>query len=269
MSTSYTVKDIEELLFSVFPQTDAESWDRVGISVGNPSETVTKIACALDVTPQSIRAARDKGANLLVTHHPIFIDPPFPVIPEEGGGHNPGTSLYEAIRCGVSLIAMHTNLDRSQKASRIIPDALGLTFIDQFEDRAQGGRLGAVSIPSERDQDLTVEALALRAEAAWGRKSRVWGSPTRTVKRVVSATGSLSSLYKDVLANDIDTVICGESSYHNLLDMTLSGRSIIVLGHDVSELPLVLCLRDVLIDSGIPQETVHVLSEQQRWTTVD
>lgn len=269
MSLSYTVKDIESLLFKVFPRTDAEPWDRVGISVGNPLDTVTRIACALDVTPQTIRAARDAGANLLVTHHPIFIELPFPIISEAGGGHNPATSLFEAISCGVSLIAMHTNLDRSQKASTIIPEALGLKFTDQFEDRANGGRLGAVSVPAKDDENLTVEDLARRAEAEWGRKPRIWGLPSRPVKKVVSATGSLSSLYKDVLEQDIDTVICGESSYHNLLDMTLSDRSVIVLGHDVSELPLVQCLRSTLIDSGVPQELIEVIDEQQRWTTID
>ena len=79
------VRDLERLVFERFPRQLAESWDRPGLSVGDPTEEVACIACALDPTPTNVRAAASLGANVLLTHHPAFLDPPFPMTP--GGAH--------------------------------------------------------------------------------------------------------------------------------------------------------------------------------------
>ena len=108
------VRDLERLVFERFPRQLAESWDRPGLSVGDPTEEVACIACALDPTPTNVRAAASLGANVLLTHHPAFLDPPFPMTPEARTSSQGGAAAYEAARLGVSLIAMHTNLDRSE-----------------------------------------------------------------------------------------------------------------------------------------------------------
>ena len=55
------VSDIEAMLFSVFPRDLAEPWDRVGLSVGDPSAGVTGVACALDPLPDTLARAAAQG----------------------------------------------------------------------------------------------------------------------------------------------------------------------------------------------------------------
>ena len=55
------VKDIEALLYQRFPAHQAEGWDHIGLSVGDPGAKVTGIACALDPLPQTIKDAKDQG----------------------------------------------------------------------------------------------------------------------------------------------------------------------------------------------------------------
>lgn len=270
---TWTVGDVEAALFEAFPAGDAEGWDKVGLSVGNRFEKVTGVAFALDVTAPTLRAAHVAGANVLVCHHPIFLDAPFPVMPEEGGGVNPASSLYEAIRLGMNVISMHTNLDRSLAATRVIPAALELEFVSQFENRPglsasrEGGRLGALCVPRKGER-LTVREVAVRAKEAFGRSPRVWGAADKPVESILCTTGSLSSLGREALERGIDVVVCGETGYHSALDLSLGGLAVILLGHDVSELPIVPCLREALLERGLPTSLVVTIEEDNRWYSV-
>ena len=139
------VRDLERLVFERFPRQLAESWDRPGLSVGDPTEEVACIACALDPTPTNVRAAASLGANVLLTHHPAFLDPPFPMTPEARTSSQGGAAAYEAARLGVSLIAMHTNLDRSEEALDLAASLIGLPRVGRLvepDGYAQARRYG-------------------------------------------------------------------------------------------------------------------------------
>ena len=71
-----SVGALEAALFRAFPKEDVEDWDRAGLTVGDPSRQVTRVAVALDPTVAAIHEAASRGANVLVTHHPAFLDPP-------------------------------------------------------------------------------------------------------------------------------------------------------------------------------------------------
>ena len=44
------VSELERALLARYPKADAEGWDHVGLSVGDPSADITGVACALDAT---------------------------------------------------------------------------------------------------------------------------------------------------------------------------------------------------------------------------
>ena len=46
-----TVRDIEQYLYAWAPRELAESWDNVGLLVGDPEVEVHRVLVALDVTP--------------------------------------------------------------------------------------------------------------------------------------------------------------------------------------------------------------------------
>lgn len=51
------VADHERALLARYPKTDAESWDHVGLSVGDPAAEITGVACALDATEANVHRA--------------------------------------------------------------------------------------------------------------------------------------------------------------------------------------------------------------------
>ena len=70
------VGELERELLRKMPASDACSWDRTGMLVGNPMDTVRGVAVALDPTIHAVEEAHAHGANVLLTHHPVFIDAP-------------------------------------------------------------------------------------------------------------------------------------------------------------------------------------------------
>ena len=67
-----TIDHILKSLNSIAPFSLAEDWDNVGLLIGDPSAPVTSIMIGLDPTAELLDEAIARGANLLVTHHPII-----------------------------------------------------------------------------------------------------------------------------------------------------------------------------------------------------
>ncbi len=70
------VAELERVLLTRYPKADAEGWDHVGLSVGDPAAKIRGVACALDATKANVHRAQEAGANVLLTHHPIYIKAP-------------------------------------------------------------------------------------------------------------------------------------------------------------------------------------------------
>ena len=164
------IAEFERALLVRFPREQAEAWDHIGLSCGRPDDEVRSIACALDASLPSVQAAADAGANVLITHHPIHITAPDAVV-DAGAGH-PASSraLFTAIERGVSVISLHTNLDRSREARELLPGLLGLTALSSLVAPDVPGipGLGAIAeVPT-----WTLSDLARQAQAAFGGASR-------------------------------------------------------------------------------------------------
>ena len=69
-----TVQTIFDLINTVAPFDTQMEWDNSGLLVGSPSQEVTVILFALDVTEPVIDEAAALGAQLIVTHHPLMFD---------------------------------------------------------------------------------------------------------------------------------------------------------------------------------------------------
>ena len=86
------------------------------------------------------------------------------------------------------------------------------------------------------------------------------------MRYVVTAQGSAGSILSDVLALDVDCLICGELKYHDALAYAQAGLNIIEVGHDVSEQPLADVLYRSVRDLGV--ENVVELPRTANWTSL-
>lgn len=101
------IQDLVGLIHKLYDPELAESWDNVGLQVGDPGAPLQKVLVALDPTLATVTAARDAGAQALVTHHPLILRPLKRLTPDDAVGN----ILCSAVRSGVAVISTHTNLD--------------------------------------------------------------------------------------------------------------------------------------------------------------
>lgn len=152
------VRDIERAIAHVFPVERAEEWDRVGLLVGDPNAAVKGVALALDPTVEAVRQAVERGANVLVTHHPAYLSPLGRLTPGGASG-----VVFEALSTGVALINAHTNLDRHQSAQSIAVERLGLEALRPLETTPQPRAVITVYVPVDALEAVRAAMIAAGA----------------------------------------------------------------------------------------------------------
>ena len=76
------------------------------ILVGDRQKKVERALLALDCTKEVLRQAKELGAQLIITHHPIIFHPIKRV--------NEDSLVYHLLRSDIAVISAHTNLDIAQ-----------------------------------------------------------------------------------------------------------------------------------------------------------
>ncbi|MCL1796997.1 MAG: Nif3-like dinuclear metal center hexameric protein [Eggerthellaceae bacterium] len=263
-----SVRALEQHLLSRFPAGDGQDWDRNGLLVGDPSAEITRVAVALDPTVKAIKQAKMLGAQVLVTHHPAYLNPPEVFYPAESVAINAGAGVFAAIEEGVALMSFHTALDVSREAASVLPKMLSLDFLEILDrlDSDKNKGYGQLCTPKEKDAGLTLGQLAARCTAVFGRQPRVWGDFSQVLGTIVTATGSAGDLTGKCLARFVDCLICGEVRYHDAQAAKDAGLALIDLGHDTSEAPLCAVLVAAIEASGFPKDSILLIDQSDNWT---
>lgn len=102
-----TVGDIIGRLEALAPPSLAESYDNVGLLTGDRTLPCRGVLLCLDVTEAVLEEAVAKGCDLVVSHHPLIFGNLRRVTEDDPVGR----LLARSIRSGLSLYAIHTNLD--------------------------------------------------------------------------------------------------------------------------------------------------------------
>jgi dinuclear metal center YbgI/SA1388 family protein len=107
MPAQPTVGAVLDLLERWYPPRHAESWDAVGLVCGDRAEQVGSILLAVDPVLAVADEAVERGADLVVTHHPLFLRGTSTVAADTPNGR----VVHRLVRAGCALYAAHTNAD--------------------------------------------------------------------------------------------------------------------------------------------------------------
>jgi dinuclear metal center YbgI/SA1388 family protein len=118
-----TLGEVVGLVHGWYPPGTAEDWDAVGLAAGDTDADVRRILLAVDPVAQTAREAADWDADLLLTHHPLFLRGVHGVAETTPKGR----TLATLTRAGCGLLTAHTNADHGVPGvSDAIARALGL-----------------------------------------------------------------------------------------------------------------------------------------------
>lgn len=121
MPAPATLAQVVAALERRYPLHTAEPWDAVGLVAGEPDQPVRRVLLAVDPVAEVAEEALDLGADLLVTHHPLFLRGVHSVAADTAKGR----LVSRLIRGGCALYTAHTNAD---VAAPGVSDALAACF---------------------------------------------------------------------------------------------------------------------------------------------
>jgi GTP cyclohydrolase I len=220
--TAPCLSGIVEIANRLFPFDMAEKWDNCGIQIGDPRRTVRSIAFSLDPTPQTVQFAADRSCQLLITHHPVLLEPVRTVTTDT----LPGKTLLKAAEMGVDILSLHTNLDAAPGGlNDRLATRLGLHSISTPLPAACA-RLGKLESPVE------VFALARKWSADLDiPHMRVICQAQKLVRTVFCASGSGMSYLPEALQYEADVMVTGDVRYHAAREALEFGIPVIDAGH--------------------------------------
>ncbi|GGL25951.1 Nif3-like dinuclear metal center hexameric protein [Phycicoccus endophyticus] len=252
-----TLREVLEVIERLYPPESAQSWDRVGLVTGDPTQPVRRVHLAVDPTLAVVAEARDLGADLLLTHHPLLLRGVHSVATTSAKG----ATVTELVVGDVALYVAHTNADvAAEGVCEAFAEACGLGHTEPLalvEDRPLG-RVG--DLPRAQPLGAFVEALAARLEPTAG-GVRVAGPPGAEVRRVAVLGGSGDDLFDAVRAARADVYVTADLRHHPVLEAREEARGgtpyLVDAGHWASE-QLWLARAERALRAGLGERATRV-----------
>lgn len=220
-----TVGDVFAFLNEKAPVAGKMEFDNVGLLVGHSARPVKSILTALDITAEVIEEAANMGAELIVSHHPLFFE--LKAVADDSMEGHLALSLAEN---GVAAICMHTNLDAAQDGvNDALMAALGGRAEAVLEPDTAIGRVGELprEIPFSEFLPFVKKALASN-----GLRYHDAGRP---VKRLAVCGGSGGGDIGLAAAAGCDTYVTADVKYHQFLEAKHLGLNLIDADHFCTE----------------------------------
>ncbi len=98
--------EITRHLEQIAPLSYAESWDNVGLLVGDPKQEIKRGILCIDYTPEVAKEAESNGCDLVIAYHPPIFKGLSKVV-----ASGASALVFDAIRRGVAIYSPHTALD--------------------------------------------------------------------------------------------------------------------------------------------------------------
>jgi dinuclear metal center YbgI/SA1388 family protein len=150
------VQDVHRFMSAWAPPAIAWDRDNVGLQYGDPDARVRGILASLDPTEECAREALARGANLIVTHHPLLFLPLRTVTPASAAAR----CLELLVRGRIALYSAHTNLDFARNGTSFtLASKLGLEDVTFLEPSRRLDRKIVTFVPAQ-SADRVASAMA-------------------------------------------------------------------------------------------------------------
>jgi dinuclear metal center YbgI/SA1388 family protein len=236
-----SIADVAAFLERYAPPRLAESWDNVGLLVGDAAAPVDRVMTCLTVTPDSAAEAVSRRANLIVAHHPL----PFSAVKRLTRDSTVGSMLLDLIAAGVAIYSPHTGFDSAAEGiNQRLAEGLELIDIAPLVDHPEGegtGRFGRRTSPVSLAELADCLKRFLQIDGL-----HVVGQPDRRVATIAVGCGAAGELLPAACRLGCDAMVLGETRFHTCLEAEALGVALLLPGHFASERFGVECLAKVL-----------------------
>lgn len=250
-----TVIELYEKLCEKIPASLSCPWDRDGLECcPEPAKEVKRVLIALDTTGEVIDRAIEEGADVIISHHPLFF----------GGLGNMNALTFDGARAvrlakaNIATMSFHTRLDALEGGvNDVLAARLGL---EKVEVVGEEGICRIGELPRETDALAFAKSVKETLSLGDGERSAAVAicRGGKKVKRVAVLGGSGGDDIKIAAAAGADTFVTGELKYHERLSASDFGMNLICAGHFFTEYPVCEVL-ERLVHEICPDVAAEVL----------
>ncbi len=210
----HKIKDIYKILDEISPFELQEKWDNSGLIVGNMEDEFDNLYISIDLDENILN---DIPSNsLIITHHPLIFSP----LKTVNFDSYSSKLLKILIKKDISLISMHTNIDKTHLNKYVSKDILGF----QLEDEQD--------FICNANTNISFDDLTKLVSNKLNLKHPKTVKCHEHVKTIAITTGSGMSLISNIEA---DCFLTGDIKYHDAMEAQSRGISLIDIGHWESE----------------------------------
>jgi len=226
LNKNMRVCDIYAFLEQIAPFKYQESYDNSGFLIGDKNAEIAKICLALDITLSVIAEAAGKGANLVISHHPVI----FKALSEVQAN----TPVHMLVKHEINAICAHTNFDAAVMADLML-DLLGFprngSVIEVTSPDGTGfGRY------SDLNEPVSADKLARQCKQVFKSPAVRYHDSGKPAGRVGVCSGSGGAVIDFALEKGVDALITGEVKHSDMVKAVNFGLTLIEAGHFHTEI---------------------------------
>ena len=209
-----TLSQVLGAMESLWPLSLQAGWDASGVVAGRPEQLIQRIHWAVDPVQAVADEAVSYGADLLITHHPLFLKP----VTSIAATTFKGKVVHTLVENSCALITAHTNADSAVGGvSDVLAEILGLGDIVPLAPADDGSAEEGIGRVGTLQHALRLEDFAARVYSAMPAVAggvRVAGDSNGIVSKVAITGGAGDSLFDAVREHEADVYITADLRHH-------------------------------------------------------
>lgn len=254
------VKDIVSEIEKNAPEFLKESYDNVGMMVGDEEAESSKVLMALDCTKDVIDEAARLGCDMIITHHPLFFVKPKNILK----GSLTGDKVLKLIKEDINLYSCHTNLDSAQNGiNETIVNMLGFKTDAIMEpSKRKGYENCGIGRIVKLQNPISLNDLINNIKTSLDINNMRVARGKDSISTIAIINGSGQDYFGMAKSMGADCIITGDTTYHYVSDYREMGISIIDAGHFGTEYKVFLKTLEFLKDKF--KDVEFIASEESR-----
>ena len=228
------IRELINLIERDFPLNSAMSFDNSGANIVDYNVDLTGVVICLDITQSTIEYAKQNGANLIISHHPLIFNEIRNLNKDPVSKRIKLLNKYE-----ISAYSVHTNFDSNLKRG------MGISLINKLFDKSiissqkiletysvEGVDYGIGDITTFNKKLKFGEILTIiKSKLELSDEKISYYKVNDDICKIITIPGSGSSEIDLVINEKPDLLITSDLKHNQILDLTEEGISYINATH--------------------------------------
>jgi dinuclear metal center YbgI/SA1388 family protein len=248
-------EELFQEVLSLFPTDLQEEWDNSGIQVFSGNERVTRVLLSLDCSMDTVSEAVEEQCQAVITHHPLIFKP----VSTVDARRFPGNIITELVKNNISLLSLHTSLDRQYHDTlcrELGMESCSILYPVRNRDDRGYGSLATL------EKSITLKTFLERVKKVLGLESLSFSGDLETpIETAALLNGAGSSKIQHIIESfDPHCIITGDVTYHSMKFAHDAGTPVIDAGHFGTE---------TILLKRFQREMEEYLTERESQNSID